>query len=142
MCSAALNPQVIDKYIKQESDAGSIISTFPKAVAPTVHINQFGVIPKKHQSGKWRLITDLPYPEDASMNDTIKLELCSLFNITVDEVAARAISVGRNSLLAKIDIKGIYRLLPVFPADHAYLGMCWKERIYVDAMLPLSTKEF
>ena len=83
------------------------------------------------------MITDLSYPEDASINDAIKSELCSLSYITVDEVAARAISMGRSSLLAKIDIKAAYRLVPVCPADGALLGMYWKEQVYIDAMLPI-----
>ena len=140
MRSTALNPQVIDEYIKQESKAGNIIGPFPKALAPNVHINRFGVIPKKHQSAKWRLITYLSYPEDASVNDAIKFELCSLSHITVDEVAAHAISMGRNSLLAKIDIKAAYRLVPVCPANQACLGMYWKEQVYVDAMLPFGLR--
>ena len=140
MHSTALNPQVINEYIKQESEAGNIIGPFPKELAPNVHINRFGVIPKKHQPGKWRLITDLSYPEDASVNDAIKSELCSLSYITVDEVAACAISMGRNSLLAKIDIKAAYRLVPVCPADRACLDMYWKEEVYVDAMLPFGLR--
>ena len=78
----------------------------------------------------------MSYPEDASVNDAIKSELCSLSYITGDEVAACAISMERNSLLAKIDIKAAYKLVPVFPADRACLGICWKEQVYVDAMLP------
>ena len=48
------------------------------ATAPAVHINCFGVIPKKHQPGKWRMITDLSFPEGHSINDAIDSEACSL----------------------------------------------------------------
>ena len=86
------------------------------------------------------MITDLSYPEDASVNDAIKSELSSLSYITVDEVAACTISMGRNSLLTKIDIKAAYRLVPVCPADRACLGMYWKEQVYVDAILPFGLR--
>ena len=52
MHSAILNPQVIEEYIKQEIELGNVIGPFTKAVASAVHINRFGVIPKKHQPGK------------------------------------------------------------------------------------------
>ena len=32
------------------------------ALPNNLNINRFGVIPKRHQPGKWRLITDLSYP--------------------------------------------------------------------------------
>ena len=140
MRSATLNPQVIEEYIKQELELGNIVGPFSKTLAPAVHINRFGVIPKKHQPDKWRLITDLSFPEGASVNDSIESELCSLSYVTVEEVARQAIKMGRNSLLAKIDIKAAYRLVPVCPTDRTWLGMCWNEQVYVDAMLPFGLR--
>ena len=136
MQSATMHQDVIDEYLKQETELGNILGPFPKATAPAVHINRFGVIPKKHQVGKWRLITDLSFPEGSSINDGIDANVCSLTYITVQEVAHRAISMGKGSLLAKIDIKSAYRLVPVSPLDRIWLGMCWKDQIYVDAKLP------
>ena len=45
-------------------------------------------------------------------------------------------SVGRCSLLAKIDIKSAYRLVPVRPSDRKWLRMQWQGCIYmyIDAM--------
>ena len=50
------------------------------------------------------MITDLSYPEGVSVNDTIDEKLCSLFHVTVTEVADRAMQLGRTSLIGKIDI--------------------------------------
>jgi len=72
------------------------------------------------------LITDLSFQEDASVNDAIELALCSLKYITVEQVAKKAVLLGKGSLMAKIDIKSAYRLIPVSPADQHYLGMLWK----------------
>ena len=120
--------------------ASRVFGPFPSSTAPCVHINRFGVIPKKHQPGKWRLITDLSFPEGASMNDAIDPSLCSLTYVTVDTVAAAATSLGRHSLLAKIDVKSAYQLIPVHPSDCKWLGMQWQGRIYVDAMLPFGLR--
>ena len=99
-------------------------------------MNRFTVIPKRSQPGKWRLITDLPYPEDRSVNDAISSDLCTLRYITVDQVALVAVQLGPGALLAKTDIKAVYRQIPVHPQDRAWLGMMWKKLVYVDSMLP------
>ena len=51
MHSATLNPSVTDDYIKQEVELGNMIGPFPQTMAPEIHINHIGVIPKKHQPG-------------------------------------------------------------------------------------------
>ena len=49
--------------IKQEIELGNILGSFQKTTAPVIHVNRFGVIPKKYQVGKWWLITDLSFPD-------------------------------------------------------------------------------
>jgi len=85
MQSAAINPQVVKEYIQNEVESGNIIGPFPKSLAPAVHINRIGVIPKQYQPGRWRLITDLSFPENNSINDAIASQLCSLSYITVNK---------------------------------------------------------
>ena len=58
--------------------------------------------PKKHQPGKWRLITDLSFPEGASVDDAIDSSLCSLVYTSVEQVAEVALKLGPGSLLAKL----------------------------------------
>ena len=140
MTSAIKHPTIIDDYLKKEIDSLNILGPFPSTSAPTVHINRFGVIPKKHQPGKWRLITDLSFPEGASVNDAIDPALCSLKYISVEQVAEKAVMLGKGSLIAKIDVKSAYRLIPVSPADRHYLGTEWKGNIYVDAKLPFGLR--
>ena len=82
------------------------------------------------------MITDLSFPENSSVNDAIVSQLCSLSYITIEEVATWAILMGRGSLLAKIDIKSAYRLVPVSPVDCKWLEICWQDQVYIDAMLP------
>ena len=71
----------------------------------------FGVIPKKHQPGKWRLITDMSFPEDQSINDCIDQKLCSHNS---GRHGSTAITLGRGALIAKTDIKLAYWLGPVY----------------------------
>ena len=85
MQSALKHPEVINDYLQKKILQEQIRGRFPPHLAPSVHINRLGVIPKKHQPGKWRLITDLPFPEGASVNDIIDPALCSLKYVTVDQ---------------------------------------------------------
>ena len=140
MQSATQHPEVIDDYLQRELWQEQIRGPFPPHLAPSVHINRFGVIPKKHQPGKWRLITDLSFPEGESVNDAIDPALCSLKYVTVDQVARQAVLLGKGALIAKTDIKAAYRLVPVAPHQRHYLGMSWKNQIYVDSMLPFGLR--
>ena len=140
MLSAKQNPQVVEEYITKEVEKGSILGPFPSEIAPKVHINRVGAIPKKYQPGKWRVITDLSHPEGHSINDAIDPHLCSLSYITVDQVAEVALSLGKGALMAKIDIKSAYRLIPVHPVDRMWLGLKWDDQIYIDGMLPFGLR--
>ena len=140
MGSAASNPGVIEEYITNECAKGNILGPFPPSILSKVHINRFGAIPKRHQPGKWRLITDLSFPEGSSVNDMIDPAICTLSYITVDEVAKVAIALGKGALIAKTDIKSAYRLVPIRPHDRRWLGMRWKDRVYIDGMLPFGLR--
>ena len=72
---------------------------------PHVHVSKFGVIPKAHQQGKWRLIVDLSAPTGRSVNDGIPTELCSLFYVRV-EVVQCILQLGTDAKMAKFDIIG------------------------------------
>lgn len=43
-------------------------------------------------------------------------------------------------MLAKVDIKNAYRMVPVHPEDRSLLGMIWDGALYVDASLPFGLR--
>ncbi len=90
MESATQHPEVVAEYLRKECALSHIFhSPFPSlAHLPQLHVSSFGVIPKGHNTGKFRLITDLSFPPQQSVNDGIDLELCSLVYTRVDEVAS------------------------------------------------------
>ena len=118
---------------------GRVVGPFSPQAIPHVHISRFGVIPKGH-TGKWRLIVDLSHPKDHSINDGISKPLCSLQYVTIDDAIKEFIQLGRGALLAKIDIKSAFRLLPVHPADRNMLGMRWNDGVYIDTCLPFGLR--
>jgi hypothetical protein len=104
-----------------------MLGPFPStADLPPVHIYRFGVIPKGHNTGKWKLITDLSFPHGRSVNDGIDGELSSLsyMYISVDDIATQAARLGTGALLAKVDIEStyMYRLVPVHPQDRPLIA--------------------
>ena len=140
MPSARAHAEVIDAYVQGEVTDGRVIGPLQKGDLPRLHTNRLGVVPKGHTPGKWRLITDLSFPPGGSVNDGICPAQCSLRYTTVEEVAGRTQTLGQGALLAKIDIKSAYRLVPVHPDDRHLLGFEWGGMYYVDAMLPFGLR--
>ena len=106
-----------------------------------VHCSPIGVIPKRHKPNKWRLIVDLSSPGGASVNDGIDKQICSLSYTSVDAVVERILDLGKNALLAKLDIKQAYGMMvPVHPQDRLLLGMEWEDYVYVDKALPFGLR--
>ena len=46
------------------------------------------------------------------------------------------LSLGKGTMMAKLDIKSAFRLLPVHPADRHLLLMNWSNSVYVDMCIP------
>ncbi len=141
MGSALLHPEVVTAYLGKELALGRMLGPFsPGDPLPPLQVNRFGVIPKGQNTGKWRLITDLSYPPEQSVNDGIDPELCSLVYTTVDKIARRISDIGPGALMAKIDIESAYRLIPVHPDDRPLQAMSWNGQIFIDPMLPFGLR--
>ena len=140
MPSAAEHPEVVDRYIAEESAGGRILGPFPRGAVSGLHVSRLGVILKGHTPGKWHLITNLSHPVGGSVNDGIDPRLCSLSYTSVEKVARVAQSLGPGTLMAKLDIKAAYRLVPVHPDDRLLLGLEWRGHHYVDGMLPFGLR--
>ena len=143
MQSALDHPEVIDAYLAKEASLGRMLGPFEMddlALLAEFQTNRFGVIPKGRNTGNWRLITDLSYPPQGSVNDGIEPELCSLSYVSVDQVAEAAASLGTGAVLAKMDIEAAYRLIPVHPQDRPLQAVQWRGKIYIDPMLPFGLR--
>ena len=63
MKSAQDNPTVVQLYIDAEVQAGRLLPVQVHHSLDRIHLSPFGVIPKRYQPGKWRLIVDLSSPK-------------------------------------------------------------------------------
>ena len=138
--SASEHPEVIDEYLLSELQESRVTGPFAHSEVPAAHVSRFGVIPKSHQPDKWRLIVDLSHPKGKSVNDRIPKSLCSMSYITTDNAISRILALGRGTLLAKIDVKSAFRLIPVHPSDRHLVAMEWKDNIYIDTCLPFGLR--
>ena len=75
MQSAAVWLEVISSFLEAEVQAGRVLGPVEPEAARAVQVNRFGLVPKNHQPGKWRLIIDLSFPRGRSVNDGIELGL-------------------------------------------------------------------
>ena len=123
--SAYLKPEIIDNYLTEELKYGSIAGPFESCPIKNLQINSFGVIPKS-TPGKWRLVTDLSYPAEHSVNSLIPNEEAEVKYKGIPDSISKIMSVGCGALMAKFDIERAYRLLPVSDKSKKFLGMFWK----------------
>lgn len=138
MSLAIMNLQPISEVLQTELKARRIIGPLPDI--PKVQISRFRVIPKQGQPGKWWLILDLSSPHHLSVNDGAAPDLCSIHYATVGSAVERILQLGKNALLAKIDIEHAYRNIPIHPSDWRLLGMSWEGNRYVDTVLPFDLR--
>ena len=126
--SAYERPDVISAYLAREVQLSRMtpLPSTPSLAPPLLQLSPFGMIPKKHRPDKWRLIVDLSSPEGHSINDAIRQDLRSVSYAVLDQAVAMARSMGRGSLLAKLDLKEAYREVPVHPSDQRLLSVSWR----------------
>ncbi len=134
MRSAHDNPSVVDNYIEKELVRGSLAGPFPEDFVKGLHFNRFGLIPKPIP-GQWRMIVDLSFPKNYSVNDFIADSEASVQYSSVDDAIDIIMQIGRGALLAKFDIKSAYRILPIHSEDRFLFGMRWKGKIFIDLCL-------
>lgn len=131
---------IVQAHLERDCQHGFTLGPFALTDMPHVHTSRIGIIPKKHQPGKWRIIIDLSSPRDKSVNDGIAKADCSLTYTKVDEIVDSVLHLGRGALLAKINIRSAFRIIPIHPADRHLLGIEWKNQLYIDAALPFGLR--
>ena len=82
----------------------------------------------------------LSSPKGNSVNDGIEPDSCSMQYTSTADAIKEIGRLGRHTLLAKIDVKEAYRIIPVHPYDRALLGLHWQGNTYVDGSLPFGLR--
>ena len=98
-----------------------------------LHYSSLGAIPKKN--GKWQTIMHLSALAGRSVNDGIHPNEFSLNESSVDDAVAICLHLDKGALMAKIDFKSTFHMIPVHCTDWDFLGMHWREQYYMDTCL-------
>ncbi len=118
---------------------GRIAGPFSSPPLGNFRTSPIGVVPKK-EHGKFRMITDLSAPVGQSINDFISDSESSVSFNHFDEAVKIVAKLGRNSQMAKIDVKSAFRICPVRPEDWHLLGFSFQGLFYVDLCLPFGLR--
>ena len=138
--SSLANSQVIARYIREEVAGGRMVGPLDAEVQGMIHCSPIGLVPKGRGTGQWRMIVDLSYPSDRSVNDGIAASLCSMRYSSLDDAIQFITRLGPGTLLTKIDLKSAYRVVPVHPQDRHLLGIRWEGRVFADQALPFGLR--
>ena len=95
-----------------------------------------GVVPKK-TPGEYRLIHDLSFPKDNSVNSHIPKTYTEVQYELLDDCISIICSLGPNCLIVKADINDAFRIIPIHPDDYGILGFTWQNKCYHDKCLPM-----
>ena len=134
MTSAFQHPEVIDESLHKERIENCIAGPYTQPPFPNLICSGLGTVPKSN--GSWRLIYHLSAPPGTSINEFIDPTEYSLQYHTIDDAINICCHLGRNALLAKVDLKNAFRLCPVHPEDLHLLGIRWRGHYFVDKCLP------
>ena len=138
LVSALQHPVAVEEELRLEMEAGRVHGPFLEPPLPNFRTSGLGVVPKKN--GKWRVILHLSAPAGVSINDSISKEEYTLHYISMDDAVKMVHGHGPAALMAKIDLKSAFRMVPVHPDDWNLLGMCWKGKFYMDTCLPFGLR--
>ena len=84
---------------------------------------------------KWHMIYHLSAPQGTSINDFISKEKHSLHYATMDDAIISLLKFSPGALMAKIDHKSTFRMVPVRQDDWELLGIHWQNQYYVDTVV-------
>ena len=135
-CSAYSHAEVVAEQLQKDCQKEFTLGPFILADVPHVHTSRIGVIPKKHQPGKFRLIVDLSSPTGKSVNDSIE-KVCYLSHT---RVAILFWTWAGAPYWPKWTSKVSLELSLCNPADRHLLGMEWDGQLFIDATLPFGLR--
>ena len=98
------------------------------------------MISKKNKINARGLILDLSFPLGRSVNDGIDKNEFPVCYAKIDDAIRLIVKLGKDALMAKVDIKNAFRIVSNHPDDYYLLGMTWREHYFVDLALPFGLR--
>ncbi|CAG2249858.1 unnamed protein product [Mytilus edulis] len=133
--SATENPDAVYLKLAKESLSGRIAGPFKEPPFSLFVCSPLGLVPKS--DGKFRLIHDLSFPKDDSINLGIPMEYSAVSYDSIDNVVQLVKSYGQSCQMAKTDVENAFRIIPIQKSDYNLLGFNWNGFFYYDKCLPM-----
>ena len=105
---------------------------------PQLRCSGLGLVPK--HDGGWHAIYHLSAPYGSSINDSISSQDYTLSYCSVDDAFMIVSSLGRSALMAKINLRNAFCLIPVRLQDWNLFGIKWCGKFYIDTCLPFGLR--
>ena len=138
LVSSHQHPHIVSAELEKECAAGCILGPLKAPPFPNLKCSGVGVVPKKN--GRWRMIHHLSVPHGRSINDFISSDKYSLHYSTGDDAISCLWFLGVGALIAKVDLKSAFRIVPVHHEDWELLGIHWQNLYYVNTCLPFGLR--
>lgn len=135
----------LDRYLKEQISRSAIAGPFSDIPFERgMAISPLNTVDKKDSTDR-RVILDLSWPHNSSVNDGISKSTYEGLHFdlkfpTVDSIADLIVKKGSGCLIYKCDLKAAYRQFPVDPYDYPLLGSYWKDNYYFDIVLPMGLR--
>ena len=134
----------VESYILKEVSLGATVGPFSNnPLSCPLKTSPLNTVPKG-EVGR-RIIVDLSNPEGNSVNSGIDKSIyleqeVDLHYPTVDTLVGYILEKGKGSLMYKSDLSRAYRQIYVDPGDIHLLGFQWKDKYYIDTVLPFGLR--
>ena len=109
--SSFQHPSTVDDNINTECNSGRNLGTFSTPPLPNFCCSGLGLVPK-HDDG-WGAIYHLSVPYGSRINDSIDPDTFILSYYFIDNEFAIVSTLGKGTLMAKIDLRNAFHLIPV-----------------------------
>ena len=115
LLSAETNADVVTAYLDEEVTLVRVLGPLHVGSIPGIQGSPFGVIPNTHTLGSSG--SYLIQREAMSIMVLLQFYFCCPTLIQMIQAELQLVFLGRGTLLAKIDVKSAYRIVPVHPDD-------------------------
>ena len=143
--SATNFPTHIDYFVNKEFCLRGLVGPYDAApFHPWCHISPL-MSRKKGDTDKRRVITDMTYPQETSVNAYILkngvygLE-CNHSLPTVEALADHIRDMGKGVFLSSIDVSRAYKNFTSDPLDWPLLCFSWKDKYFCDLSMPFGAR--
>ncbi len=142
--SAVRYPAHVDKYIHKELLHGAMLGPFSTLPFSWMMVSPLMTREKSGSSDR-RVIMDLSFPKDRSVNDGIPSEtyLGCEFKLLLPNALTlrdRIRSEGRGACIWGRDLSRSYRQMRSCPLDYPLLGLTWRNYFFIDLAVPFGLR--